>query len=335
MANPFTTGPFNCCTCPEPPDYDPDVDDPLATYINLCDCPIVSIECVSESKTATLCGYNEFVASSPPSRYLKETVNGSGSYTFTGVSCEAATGSKSSSGNASQSGTREYDLSGGICTPPATNSFSYSGTYSSCGVSCSYNGIATGWPVAVYYGLLSNCTSVRSSNSYSDVDTATVRTRSIDPGWQPNIGDWSVSGTLTFTLSIPDTEVNALARETATAGTSCSSIYQLRTTSFSFTQRTATYTATASNLVIGVQYEGCVRIRRREAYSGTEPVDADMAWYDVEPDTIATFTAIDTEEEIATDVALPNVQGYEYEVVGAYVWPASAGCDCPTSYVAP
>jgi len=335
MANPFTTGPFNCCTCPEPPDYDAAVDDPLATYINLCGCPSVAVVCASESKTATLCGYDEFVASSPPAKYLKETVNGSGSYTFTGVSCEASTGARSSSGGASQSGTREYDLSGGICTPPATNSFSYSANYSGCEGSCSDSGSLTGWPGAVYYGLLPNCTSVRSSSGYTDLDTATIRTRSIDPGWKPSSGDWSVSGTLTFTLSIPDTEADALARETATTGTSCFSLYQLRTTSFSFTQRTVTYTATASNLVVGVPYEGCVRIRRRESYSGTEPVDADTAWYDVEPDTIAAFTPTATEEEVATDVALPNVQGYEYEVVGAYVWPASAGCDCPTSYVAP
>ena len=76
-------------------------------------------------------------------------------------------------------------------------------------------------------------------------------------------------------------------------------------------------------------------MRKREAYSGTVPSGADTEWHDVEPDTIATFTATATEEEVATDVDLPNEQGYEYEVLEAYVWPTSAGCDCPTSYVAP
>jgi len=137
------------------------------------------------------------------------------------------------------------------------------------------------------------------------------------------------------TLSIPDTEEDALARANPTDGSSCSSINQLRTTSFSWTERTVTYTATAENLVIGVAYEGCVRIQRREAYRGTEPDDADTAWEDVEPDTIASFTPTETIEVVATNEALPFAKGYEYEVVGAYVWPVSAGCDCPTSYVAP
>ena len=60
-----------------------------------------------------------------------------------------------------------------------------------------------------------------------------------------------------------------------------------------------------------------------------------IAWEDVEPDTIASFTPTETSEEVATDEALPFVKGWEYEVVSAHVWPVSAGCDCPTSYVAP
>jgi hypothetical protein len=63
---------FNCCTCPEPPDYDPGVDDPLDKYINTCGCPSVSVECESEGKTATLCGFSEFTGfvSSPPKNIL-------------------------------------------------------------------------------------------------------------------------------------------------------------------------------------------------------------------------------------------------------------------------
>ena len=56
MANPFTTGSFNCCTCPEPPGYDPEVDDPLNTYINRCGCPVVELVCTSEEKLAQMCG---------------------------------------------------------------------------------------------------------------------------------------------------------------------------------------------------------------------------------------------------------------------------------------
>lgn len=140
-------------------------------------------------------------------------------------------------------------------------------------------------------------------------------------------------------LSEPDTEADALARATASAGTACSSIYELRTDSFSFTVRTATYSVTANNLCKGRAYEGCVRLQRREAYSGTEPEGADTEWEDIEPDTIASFTATAKEMEIETDVALPGgtveAIGYEYRAVSAHVWPVSAGCDCPTDYVAP
>ena len=318
MGNPFTTGPFNCCTCPEPPDYDAEVDDPLATYINLCGCPTVSVVCVSESKTATLCGFNEGIGyeSSPPLRYRKLVWEKSGSWDRSEFLCDGV--------------------------PYFWTTFSYFGSRT-----CEY-GIED--CVLVETGQINERRINRTCSDGEVEITSSVTT--VDSDYCPTAlktgANWivtsatyaentSYSGTISErrNLSIPDTEDDALARATATDGTSCSSIYELRTTSFSFTQRTSKYTATASNLVIGVQYEGCVRIRRREAYSGTVPSGADTAWYDVEPDTIAAFTATATEEEVATDVALPNVQGYEYEVVGAYVWPTSAGCDCPTSYVTP
>lgn len=304
MANPFTTGPFNCCTCPEPPDYEEGVDDPLATYINLCGCPSVTVDCVSEQKTATLCGYSEFSGneSTPPRKYLIQSVHDK-----RGAPGVHTPGEGESCGDYYWDGTtvRKY-------TPTAGG----------CG-----SAVITSAPIQKYY---QNGTQYVTFNASPfpcyDGQTATV-CNWLDPVPCKRVVD--------TTLSSEDTEADALARATATDGTVCTSIYELRTTSFSFTQRTSTYTATASNLVIGVQYEGCVRIRRREAYNGTVPSGADTAWYDVEPDTIAAFTATATEEEIATDVALPNVQGYEYQVVGAYVWPTSAGCDCPTSYVAP
>jgi hypothetical protein len=313
MANPFTTGPFNCCTCPEPPDYDPDVDDPLNTYVNLCGCPSVAVVCESEEKTATLCGFNEIgydhpghgvEPSVPPKRYL----------------------------------VRVRGLTRSINSPYPCD-FYYAPTTTTATYSSDTCSLSRSGPIySKYYGDTPSCPAGGIINTFVDgldpagLINATYTNTSIL--WSTTLGG-NGTETRSENLNTEDTESSALARATATSGTSCSSLYQLRTTSFSFTKRTSTYTATASNLVIGVQYEGCVRIRRREAYSGTVPSGADTAWYDVEPDTIAAFTATDTEEEVATDVALPNAQGYEYEVVGAYVWPVSAGCDCPTSYVAP
>lgn len=315
---------FPCCTCPEPPSYDPEVDDPLPKYRNKCGCPSVSVVCESESKTATLCGFSEYEysgatppieASVPPKKYLTETIFNSDSYnyTFSSGSCE---GQIERSSNASWSrvdvyGTNPCSLTFGTVTPATRDT-----DYYSC-----VDGTST-------FSYTSTSTNSATKPTFNDAQSNTIREFIYnEPGTDRVV-------TRRSTLSSEDTEGNALTRETATVGTSCSSLYQLRTTLFSFDYRTVTYTATASNLVIGVAYEGCVRIRKREAYSGTPPAGADTEWEDVEPDTISSFTATDTEEEIATDVVVPNVQGYEYEVVSAHVWPVSVGCDCPTSYSA-
>lgn len=336
MANPFTTGPFNCCTCPAPPGYDPLVNDPLPKYRNKCGCPTATLECVSEQKVATLCGFSEFEdtdadpaieASVPPKKYTTSTTDYTNKEEQRYQCCDPE-GYKirvDTTTKVPGQWLQVYDLENCVKSTISQSSPIITTKIYDCSGS-----------------LLSSSdssTSVSFDTEYTD--STTFRRFELDRTVLDSGGDcdgkvFSHKFTkFTETLSVEDTEAAALTRATSTEGTSCSSLYQLRTTSFTFTQRTSTYTATASNLVIGVQYEGCVRIRRREAYSGTVPSGADTAWYDVEPDTIAAFTATATEEEVATDVALPNVQGYEYEVVGAYVWPTSAGCDCPTSYVAP
>lgn len=350
MANPFTTGPFNCCTCPEPPDYDPEVDDPLPTYVNLCGCPSVEVVCTSEEKTATLCGWEEaddggsVVPSSPPKKYKTMSMVQSGVLTRTQVSLNCGT---FTCGTLTAYGTAEFEYDE-ECSFSTVSASTYGGDYvfyecreSSFGAgdwSVVQSGSGTQDSSPAVMGSLPTATwfSQPGANiiSTTEVEIPAYTAGSIGCSGFSTADDQRIN-TVTLPAESEDTEADALTRATSTEGTSCSSLYQLRTTSFTFTQRTSTYTATASNLVIGVQYEGCVRIRRREAYSGTVPSGADTAWYDVEPDTIAAFTATATEEEVATDVALPNVQGYEYEVVGAYVWPTSAGCDCPTSYVAP
>ena len=141
----------------------------------------------------------------------------------------------------------------------------------------------------------------------------------------------SQSGSEGTSYANADTETNALAAATATSGTSCSSLYQLRTNSSSFIKRTSTYSATVDNLMVGTKYDGCVKIRKRESYAGTPPSGANTDWQDVEPDTINTFTAINREKEVADEVDIPHVQGYEYEVVSAHVWPTYSDCNCLSS----
>lgn len=340
MANPFTTGPFNCCTCPEPPDYDPDVDDPLDTYVNLCGCPSVEVVCTSEQKAATLCGFSEYedlpliAASTPPKKYRKRVANKYDSETrwSCNLACTPNRVLRDKTVTTTNFNKEEvYDVDD--CSTSETLEEGvivvthYITSSPDCGSTVDYTITSVPFYPGPTNGDVISTTELRYIFNYSqDCFSGGACAGQI---CRQNYNEY------TTILSVEDTEADALARAIGTSGTSCSSLYQLRTTSFSFTQRTSTYTATASNLVIGVQYEGCVRIRRREAYSGTVPSGADTAWYDVEPDTIAAFTATATEEEVATDVDLPNEQGYEYAIVGAYVWPTSAGCDCPTSYVAP
>jgi hypothetical protein len=417
MGNPFNIGPFNCCSCPEPPDFDAEVDDPMAKYINMCGCPTVAIFCVSEEKIATLCGKMEFqdltadppvLRSSPPAVYKSkevETVTVTPSvttsfpqrcwqtgitgdsdvttidYTATAVTtsrhftektvtslstevwdtetCSSSTSNDPVSivgGVGSTSG--ELDCSSyngnnppgcGPIDPPLTTRGAVIPAVvpddpsdlvgNALKINVSHTFVNSGRAAGTYeYTSSRQDTETFDGLELVDSDCGIDSRSTLDiPGYAARYS----TTTTTTTLSLPDSEEEALARATAKAGSDCSSIDELRTDSYDITQRTATYTATASNLVIGVPYKGCVRLRRRKAYSGTTPLDPEtevtevIAWEDVEPDTIAPFTPTETSEEVATDEALPTAKGYEYQAVSAHVWPVSAGCDCPTSYVTP
>jgi hypothetical protein len=401
---------FNCCTCPEPPDYDPGVDDPLDKYINTCGCPSVSVVCESSQKNATMCGVVDPDEETSPTTFYKEGYGyfqGNVFYPEPGYNRQKY----SFAYTRDEEGDCDVDLEDECW-------YLFDGEFYK---SREATGTATADDVYIrqqgYYNFINNCLDIQGSGSVLRVDTCviggqgnasytseftptgsftvsyndncdidcqddpnnitgieyTLPTTTLEWGENEGVYWWNANTTLTeerirdcfggqnqtntfpiwlraqadypdgdpFTKSgdalvkydpeSVDTEEDSLDAATAVSGTSCLSLYQLRTTSNSFIKRTVTYTATASNLSVGKAYEGCVKIRKREAYSGTPPAGADTEWEDVEPDTISSFTATDTEEEIAADVEVPNVQGYEYQVVSAHVWPVSVGCDCPTS----
>lgn len=407
---------FVCCECPNPPDYEEGVDDPLPKYISKCGCPTATLECVSESKTATLCGEYEFEdptadppvsRSSPPKAYKKKEVEtvevfpadvwwdmGLGFYHLynTEWSYSGATGtatyrasdtvrvSTATEKTITNKSTKTWNvepcsfgtvndteiIEGGdvTITPiPDISGYNYQGGI--CAVTAPESIIGDTVPVVVpdnptdditnlekievEYSFLSNGIEV-SPYTYTSAKTDTIDYSSEEPEVtcgeetrtvinRPALPARYKTKTITTTLSEEDTDNDALDRATATDGTVCTSIYELRTTSFSFTVRTASYSVTANNLHKGHAYEGCVRLQRREAYSGTDPEGADTEWKDIEPDIIASFVATAKEMEIETDVALlggtVDAIGYEYRAVSAHVWPVSAGCDCPTDYAAP
>lgn len=406
MANPFTRGNFICCTCPEPPDYDPEVDDPLNTFVNHCACPVVDVACTSEEKLAQMCGQfdpDDFGTEDGTNVYMNREDTGEVNRYVDGprivttaysrdedddcVNEVTIEGSETCEGYTDGSTfykKRLYtytpnsvggnncggSVSGGSAVFTAEKSFSESG-------GCETNTTDTGSDATVTIGSSCDFPCVPSSSGGMGVGQSYSGSGTI-PYDANGIWDGTVTGTITIDEScdggsvttepydfdvsagsssvtsyqeplnqtgtegteytVEDTEEDALEAATAVAGSSCSSVYNLRTRwgqysgATGFTKRTVTYTATARNLVIGAKYEGCVRIRKRQSYSGVPPAGADLDWEDVAPDDIALFTATSGEEEVATDIEVPNARGYEYEVVGAHVWIESANCDCPTSY---
>jgi len=119
-------------------------------------------------------------------------------------------------------------------------------------------------------------------------------------------------------LSEEDIEQDAIDRETPTAGTSCSSLWETRSTGFAFTKRTSEYTIECVGLVVGVEYEVTPTIRKRTAVIGSYG-----AWEDV---TVAseTFTATATTKTLPAvllgdDGTGEIIQGYEYEITGVHI----------------
>ncbi len=367
-----------CCTCPQPPGYDPEVDDPLPKYKTKCACPSISYTCVSQSKTATLCGFeeytdpgNEVAPSTPPKKYRKKSSTITDyAYNFP-RECRDFVAENKTPGfdiisncvtgrtvELVESGLREetYDDNCGYSLMTVSAEFEWS-NYQCDGEGGSYLASTDTSMRSIDHASSSNfddfinleCSNYDGLRRAEAINAAQAIKRfaasfsQFGPG--PCLGNCRYDDYIVTTnLSEEDTESAALARATASTGPACSSIYQLRTDTFTFTVCTVQYTLTAQNLKPGVSYSGCVRIQRRQAYSGTVPPEANTEWEDVEPDTFTGITA--TPENTTAGVTTidsnvdlpggtPESAGYEYQILSAHIWPTSAACDCPTSYVAP
>lgn len=151
--------------------------------------------------------------------------------------------------------------------------------------------------------------------------------------------------TSTEILIAEDEPAAALDRATATAGTSCSSLHELRTVDYSWTVRTSSYALVASNLMVDARYTARVEIERRPAIknpdgSGYVDSSGDPSEWETTDDDAAemideyTFTATDREQlvpttgswtddnedgaidtdEITPSIELPNTLGWEYRI---------------------
>lgn len=119
-----------------------------------------------------------------------------------------------------------------------------------------------------------------------------------------------------ITLSEEETEDYAINRETPVSGNYCSSIWETRSTGFSWTKQTSGYTIECNWLITGLEYEVKPVIRKRTAVIGSYG-----EWEDVTV-TPVTFTATGTTETIDQSggpIPLDHIQGYEYRIFGVSI----------------
>jgi len=281
-------------------------------YIHPCGCPSASVVCESESVTPTLCGFEEinksgFTPSTPPLKYRKMEIVGTGAYVLEST-CDETTYNYFES---TRSGTSSCERGKLDCIKtPSASSVIDSFQSRSCvdGVvedgTSGTNTISTG----------ANVCSQGDSNWYfglSQVATSNISAYSLN-----NASNQYDDRKNTKTLSVVDLDVDAIARETPVTGTSCSSLWETRSTGFSFTVRTSGYTIECSNLAVGVEYEVIPSIRKRTAVIGSYG-----AWEDVTVSSTS-FTATATTETIDSSgnpIALDHIQGYEYEITGVNI----------------
>ena len=279
-------------------------------YSHPCGCPSATFSCESESISPTLCGWTEvnkngYVPSEPPLRYRKMSVNGSGQR-FIENECD---GTSYRSFIEVLSGTASCELGSLDCVNVADGqnvNRTYTLTY--CVDGSPGDSETETNPI---YTSERACTE-GSSNWYfglSMIPTSSVSAYIASSGQN----DTKV---MTRTISVEDTESDAIARETPVSGTSCNSVWQTRSTGFSWVKRTSGYTIECEDLIAGLEYEVKPVIRKRTAVIGSFG-----EWEDVTV-TPVTFTATGTTETIdqsGEPIPLDHIQGYEYEITAVSI----------------
>ncbi len=269
-----------------------------------CGCPSVDVDCESEGIVASLCGWEEidkdgYTPSSPPVKYLvmTRTVDGETYTTFGSGPC---------------SGQRSYEsITAGEQV--------FTVNVEDCSLSDSGDVINDTklWSCSTGSRVL-----ITDLTTNQNISAPSYTTWYFGSNWVPSSNISAESGyslpqdefSEIRTLSVADTETDAIARQTPSVGTSCSSLWETRSTGYSFTKRTSEYTLNMSNLRDGKGYRVKPAIRRRTAVIGSYG-----SWEDVTT-SWASFTPSGTTHSIGP-TALTHSQGYEYEITGAEVEP--------------
>lgn len=281
-----------------------------------CGCPSATFVCESEEINPALCGFSESdgYESTPPKKYLEVDVVASGEFTNYysngGGPCDKCDGKLQLRYTWGGSGSVSYSADNCSTTTNSDNGpwageDSWYCTFAGgdCSDPDSYDYIAdsnNGETVVIWSALGFNGTPI------SSTEKETIS----------NASNPSDSREITSTLSQPDTDDNAVARETPVSSTSCSSLWETRSTDFSWVKRTSGYTINCSKLVVGLEYEVTPAIRKRTAVIGSYG-----AWEDVTV-TPVTFTATDTTHTIDDEgepIDLDHIQGWEYEITGVNI----------------
>jgi hypothetical protein len=296
-------------------------------YLHTCGCPSASVSCESEQVNATLCGHSEYsgdgnVPSTPPKKYRLETdIRSFGGFTrwkccqpsFIDPYERQLSFQDTNTGNFIS--TVEYDAITCAISSNSTSGTKTRTNYQYC------DGSSTGTSNSTYNnicgGYISNVTNVVTSNTLkSSTCSNSGNFNSSDPEECDGLLEFTLNGSGTIALSTEDTEEDAISRKAPVTGTSCSSLWETRSTGFSFTKRTSGYTIECDDLAVGVEYSVIPSIKRRTAVIGSYG-----AWEDV---TISPtlFTATATTETIDSDgnpIALDHIQGYEYQITGVTI----------------
>jgi hypothetical protein len=296
-------------------------------YIHPCGCPSASVVCESEQINPTLCGFSEYsgggtTPSVPPLKYSTETFNEERIIKDWDCTCDAYKVKDVIDYNISIAKT--FDTSAENCATSTGSPVQYTRTQTAYGPDYE-DGVCVGSKITIgpdtyYYNLAYES----SGSPFNSTVSTTVSQRIIDAGSFFYFDPSSCGGApyaqrkriKTWTLSAPDTEALAIARETPVTGTSCSSLWETRSTGFSFIDRTSGYKIECSNLAVGVEYEVIPSIRKRTAVIGSYG-----AWEDVTVSSTS-FTATATTETIDSNgnpIALDHIQGYEYEITGVNI----------------
>lgn len=220
----------------------------------------VSMSCASASGEATLCGFSEWLPSTPPKKYLTLTSSG-GIKQCASLNTSLCDGATRTVSFFSRDGVLQYDPSD--CSVNTVTKDQLEDVFSDCTPDPTT-------PVATYPLLqrtttpIANRTKTFDGDSYFELCDETCELNGLD-----SLRNF---GSITQTLTNEDTESDAIARASTTPGTSCTAYRESRgADDFTFLFQDVEFTITCTGLINGLHYTVTAEVLE-ENYGGGSPV---------------------------------------------------------------